>query len=116
MGSLASQSKGKMVMTKTWAKEDIRVLLEKSPLAVERGLVAVYNNQTFAEKSTEETTILNGVGFSRYDARVGTSLALRIIQSALPGEKPCLDRGGLNLARRIVLKYSGQLAAIANGG
>jgi hypothetical protein len=56
-----------------------------------------------------QSTEHNGVGWSKFDARVGTSLATWY------KAKGWLTPKQIGLARKIVMKYSGQLAAVANG-
>lgn len=55
--------------------ESIKALLDRNDKAVARALVVLYNNQTFAEQSTEHTLVHNNKGFTGADARLGTSMA-----------------------------------------
>lgn len=56
-------------------RENIVTLLKNNDKAVCRALIVIYNNQTFDEQSEEHTTHHNGVGFSGFDAEIGTKMA-----------------------------------------
>ena len=97
-----------MKTKQVWTAEDIKEMLEKSALAVERGILALFKQQTTDEQAAEETHYLNGRGFSGTEAHYGTYLAKYII-------------GGNNLtgkhllkARKITIRHRVQLAKIAN--
>lgn len=98
-----------MAVVKTvWTEDKIKRLLETSKLAVERGVVAIYNLQTTSEKATESTEVFNRVGFNAFDATFGSSLARRILSNRR------LTEAQLGKARTLVIKYRKQLTAIAN--
>jgi len=61
---------------KTWTKESIYKLLETNDKAVGRALLVLLANQTDDEKLHQCTKYDNGKGFSPFDARRMTSLAL----------------------------------------
>jgi len=94
---------------KRWAKEDIRKLLEESDAAVMKGLVVLYRLQTKDEQSAEITRYRNGVGFNAQDANFLSSLAKQVLKRGK------LSRRQLDTGRRRILKYSNQLARVANG-
>jgi hypothetical protein len=99
-----------------YTKESIRTLLETSDLAVERGLLALYDRQTVDEQSMEATCHRNGVGFSAFDAEFLSGLAVQIQKRLDAGNRPgcCLSSKQLLCARKKILRYAGQLAEIAN--
>jgi hypothetical protein len=85
-------------------------------ISLERGILRIYENQTNDEQRTESTNHNNGVGFTGADARFLTSLAKWIIK----GRRDYRRREGQSLsekqaarARRMMQKYAGQLARIA---
>jgi hypothetical protein len=86
----------------------IRDLLLKSDKAVERALVAIYARQTADEKQSHVTKHTNNVGFNKPDSNYCTYLA----KWCLKGKS--LSGKHLQQGRARVLKYAGQLAAIAN--
>jgi len=93
---------------KKWKKEEIREMIEKSDYALIKGLLRIYENQTMDEKRTESTSHDNGIGFNGSDAQFLSKMA-----------KFFLDRGYLTgkqieVVRKKMLKYSGQLTKIAN--
>jgi hypothetical protein len=94
---------------KVWTAGEIKEHLQVNKKWVERAVVAIYNKQTADEQASEATTKHNGVGFGKFDAKFLSSVA-----------KSCIKFGGLTPrqlvhARKQILKYSGQLARIANG-
>jgi len=93
---------------KKWTKEEIKEMLKTNDKAVLRGIVAIYNKQTSEEQQIKETNVTNGKGFNGVDARFLSSLAEQIMQSNRLTEKQIVS------ARKVILKYSGQLANIAN--
>lgn len=86
----------------------IEKLLINNPLAVERGIVALYKLQTPAEQQFDRTFHHNKMGFNEVDARLGSYYAKWILK----GNK--LNDKHLRRARKIVLKYKKQLHKIAN--
>lgn len=102
-----------MTADKVWTKEEIRDRLEQSNVWLERGIVAIYNKQTSVEQGSEQTIEDNGVGFNGRDANYGSSLARQIQLSQRPeGER--LSMKQREAGRRMMKKYAGQLARIAN--
>jgi len=91
-------------------KESIKDLLQRNDRAVERALLAIYNRQTDVERQSSRTVVHNGVGFSAFDASLGSYLA-SWISKGKPLTGPFLEKG-----RRLATKYVGQLVSIANGG
>lgn len=91
-------------------KEEIKALLLRNDRAVERALLAIYNRQTGEERQAERTVVHNGIGFSAFDASLGSYLA-SWISKGKPLTGPFLEKG-----RRLATKYVGQLADIANVG
>lgn len=92
----------------TWTKEAVVGLLEKNNAAVNRAVLAIYEGQTFDEKSAEYTKYSNGVGFNAFDAKRGTYYAEYIERNG------SLTGRHLEVARKMMKKYAGQLSSIAN--
>lgn len=95
--------------TKTWTKKEIRTALENDDRWLIRGVLAIYNFQTEAEKSQDATLEDNGVGFNGADAFILSQFAEQYKARGF------LSRKQMDIARRKMLKYAGQLAKIANG-
>lgn len=94
---------------KSWTKEEIRDKLEHDDRWLFRALFAIYKYQTEDEKSTGQTKYYNNVGFSGVDADFLTKAAMRYKSGFRFSEKY------VAAIRKAMLKYSGQLAKIANG-
>ena len=93
---------------KKWKKDEIMDMIAKSDYALIKGLIRIYENQTDSEKQAYATMKDNGIGFNGADADFLTRMA-----------KFYLDRGYLtgkqiDVVRKKMLKYSGQLTKIAN--
>lgn len=97
-----------MAEEKKWTKQMARGLLENDPVAVIRGIVAIYNYQTADEQVTEHTQHQNGVGLSGADDEFLTSLAKQILNGRSLSEKQ------FSAGKKAMMKYAGQLARIAN--
>ncbi len=94
--------------TKAARKAQIRELLLVNDRAVQRGVVAIYNLQTASEQSDLTTKENNGIGYNGLDAEIMSSFAQRLLKGLALSEKQMV------YARKIMLKYSGQLLAIAD--
>lgn len=97
-----------MASIKHWTKESIKDLLLTNDKAVCRGVVAIFNYQTDIEKSLEAATVRNGVGFNGPDAFILSEFA------QFYKKKGFLTPKQIEVARKKIVKYSGQLARIAN--
>lgn len=76
---------------------------------LERAIMAIYRMQTDSEKINKQTEQVNNVGFNSADARLGSYYATYIMKgNRLSGHH--IDR-----ARKLIIKYAGQLENIANG-
>jgi len=118
----------------TYTRDHINVILKRSDRAVEIGIVRLFELQTQDEQEIADTRWDNDLGFSCTDAKAGTrfarwllgmndqnevvfppkslnhSLAPKIFGRYCKGSERPIDR-----ARRIAIKHSRQLAALANG-
>jgi hypothetical protein len=94
--------------SKIWTKDEIKELLEKRDDAVIRGLLAIWNKQTEAEREYGETAEHNNVGFNAIDAKICSSF-VRFYNDA-----GFLTPKQMVIARKKVMKYAGQLKKIAN--
>lgn len=98
-----------------WTKELVRERLLAKDENVWAGTVMLYRRQTAAEREHGHSTQKNGVGFNKRDAKFMTSLAEQIISNRNRGYRYLLTERQTDYARRIIWKYAGQLARIANG-
>lgn len=96
------------MQNKTWTRNEIENLLNSNDLAVERGIVRLFELQTSDEQESETTNHHNNVGFCGWAARNGTYYA-KWVKS---GRK--LTGNHLAKARKIALHHAGQLVNIAN--
>ena len=94
---------------KKYTKDDIKQILAGSDLAVMKGFIRIWQLQTESEKATESTMVHNGVGFSGYDGTWMTSIGNNVIKYGQ------ITEGQLNAVKKMMHKYAGQLAKIANG-
>jgi len=92
---------------KIWAKEEIREKLVESDRWVEKGVLAIFKFQTESEKDSEQTIDKNNVGFNGVDAEIMSSFAKWLLK----GRRLTIKQ--MKIARKKILKYSGQLARIA---
>lgn len=91
-----------------WTPEIIKDNILTNDKWVERAIVAIYRRQTESERASAQTKHQNGVGFSAFHAMPGTYYARWVL-----GGKS-LSGKHLEKARKIALRYVGQLSAIAN--
>ena len=116
-----------MAKTKTpkWTKEEIRANMQKpAPVGdawVIRGMFTILGNQTPEEQQCGQTVEDNGLGFNGVDAEILTSFCGQAQHrlSAMNPKDPtrysrCLTPKQLEISRKLMLKYCGQLAAHAN--
>ena len=101
--------------TDLWTKEEIKEKLETQDVWVTKGVVAIFDRQTADEQEVEETKHHNGIGFNGVDGRIMSSFAKQI-NNFRPGKyRSPLSPKQMTIARKKIMKYSGQLAKIANG-
>jgi hypothetical protein len=102
---------------KIWTKEEIKNKLTdpSNPFLtkwVERSVIQIFNKQTASEQAVEATRLNNGVGFNGTDAGIMSSFAKWLLRSEGHNH---LSPKQLVIAKKKIVKYSGQLARIANG-
>ena len=93
-----------------YTKEYVRKMLQENQTWLERGIVALYHKQTEDEMASKDTHHRNGCGFNVADAKYLSYVAEYILSGR------GLSGAHLEKARGKMLKYSGQLARIANEG
>ena len=98
-----------MLGSKKWTKEEIQSLLETNDEMVRVGLLAVYALQTQDEKNSEHTKHNNGVGFNGRESEILSSFANQL------KDKGYLSPKQIDLARKKLMKYAGQMIKVANG-
>lgn len=91
-----------------WTKEQIRELLASNDKAVIRAMLALYNRQTATEQASHSTRDHNGRGFNGLDASIMSRF------TEFYNQRGFLSPKMIALTRKKVMKYSGQLAEIAN--
>jgi len=92
-----------------WTPQEIKARLETgSRKWVEGAIVAIHNRQTNAEQQVGDTMVHNKIGFSGAHARTGSYYA-----EWIKSKKPLTGKH-LEKARGIAMRYSRQLAEIAN--
>ena len=93
---------------KVWTKNEISGLIESRDDAVVRGMLRIYDLQTESEKVFGDTHAHNGVGFSGVDGEIMSSFSEFVNKTGF------LTRKQMKIARKKMLKYTGQLTKIAN--
>jgi len=91
-----------------YTKEYIREKITTEKNWTCKAILALYKLQTSSEKQDHETKEKNNAGFNGIDAKFLTSLAIYIQKNNF------LTDNQLKSAQKIIGKYAGQLARIAN--
>lgn len=94
---------------RTWTRVEIREKMKVDNQWLIRGMVAIHARQTAEEQAHGHTTEDNGVGFNGVDSEILTSFVVQFKYSGRLSPKQ------IEIARKKMLKYAGQLAKIANG-
>lgn len=89
------------------AKDTIQQAIDSNDRAVLKALVMIFDQQTAAEQSTEQTHELNGVGFSAFDAEILTSFAKQYKRKGFLSPKQ------MEIARKKIRGYWKQLAKLS---
>lgn len=92
-----------VIKGKKYTKQSIKELLMRSDKAVKRGLVRIYEFQTYEEQHLDTANTNNGQGFSKYDVEILSSMA-RQIENGWQ-----LSEAQIEVARKRIVKYAGQL-------
>lgn len=93
---------------KTWTKEEIATLLATNDTFVARSTVKIFERQTADEQINDGTSHNNGIGYNGSDAFIMSKFAKFYM------EKNYLSTKQLEIARKKIKKYAGQLTRIAN--
>jgi hypothetical protein len=93
---------------KVWTREDIKALLRRSPGAVERAMVALWEQQLESERANSTASTRNGRGFSKVTAQRGTYYANWVRSGRRLTGKHLVS------AQKIAIYHAGQLAGLAN--
>jgi len=91
-----------------WNAQTIKERLLVSDKWVTEGVIRIFEYQTAEEQNNHVTAEDNGVGFNGVDAELLSSYAEFAMKTGY------LTKGQMVYARKKMLKYSGQLAKIAN--
>lgn len=100
------------LVTKEWLAAKIAA---NPSHTIGRALVALFNEQTIDERSTNSTKFRNGAGFAKPDARVGAIAAKTFLKNGKLEDwqlKVWMKPNKQNLPR--IVKYAEQLNGIAN--
>ncbi len=92
----------------SWDVNEIKEKLTQYPHLIERGLVLIYQCQTEDEKQAFQSNHENGIGFNKIDAKILSSFAEQINNGRH------LSKKQMEVAKRRIMKYAGQLTKIAN--
>ncbi len=95
-------------MKRIWTIEEIKNLLEKSDIMVQKSLLKLYEQQTESEKMSETTRINNRVGFNAFDAEILSSFSKQLLT------RNFLSKKQIDFTRKKLYKYARQLTALAN--
>ena len=95
-------------MNKTWTPQEIKENLLKSDVWLTKAVLAIYKYQTRYEQDAQTTHDKNNVGFNGVDAQIMSSFAQWIQKGRRLSPKQTA------IARKKIVKYSKQLALIAN--
>lgn len=98
-----------MTTARTWTETEVVDLLNKSPKAVNRAILAIDARQTASERLSYATREQNGVGWSQYDARFGGWLA-----GEIRGGRPPFTAKMRAAALKLATRYRRQLVDVAN--
>jgi hypothetical protein len=90
-------------------KDYIKMAMVKDTRWLLRGIVAIFEKQTYDEQQSEATKEDNGIGFNGVDAYILSSFAKQIKQGRTLSPKQ------LPIALKKMPKYAGQLLKIAKG-
>lgn len=93
--------------TEPLTKEYIKKQLLTDTRWLMRGVVAIFEKQTYDEQQTESTKEHNGVGFNGVDAEILSSFAKQIKAGRTLSVKQTA------IAQKKMPKYAGQLLSIA---
>lgn len=96
----------KRIQDPIWTPAIIKERLKTDDRQVCRGLLAIYNRQTEAEKQYGETVEHNGKGFSGSDANILSSFA------EFYKKRGFLSNKQMGIARKKMMKYAAQLSEL----
>ena len=96
-----------VVKGKVYTKASIRAMLECNDQWLYRAIVAIDACQTANEKAQGGTVEDNGIGFNGVDGRILMSMAAQLNRCGYLSPKQTI------IARKKMVKYAGQLLAIA---
>lgn len=94
---------------KQW-KSYLKELIKHNDRAVIRGVIQIYNRQTFDEQVEQESNVVNGIGFNKNDAPFMSTVAIAFIS----GKE--VDKKTFEVARNKLVHYWKQLIQISKEG
>lgn len=94
---------------KQW-KSYLKELIKTNDRAVIRGVIQIYNRQTFDEQVEQESNVVNGIGFNKNDAPFMSTVAIAFIS----GKE--VDKKTFEIARNKLTHYWRQLMQISKEG
>ena len=102
-----------------YTKEQVAEQLKVNDAWLFKGVLAIYAKQTASEQCAGQTQENNGVGFNGVDSPILSAFAeqIKTWNATAPARRRFntpLSVKQTSIARRLMVKYSGQLAEIAN--
>jgi hypothetical protein len=99
------------MMGPTMTEDELKTSIRTKPGWAARAMVVLFERQTALERATSTTQLLNGRGFSAFDARVGSMLARMVLKQRRTGKSyaDALWGKALERAEKLALKYRKQL-------
>lgn len=93
---------------KIWTKDEIKENIMADDTWLTRAVLAIYDRQTKDEQVVMVTNVFNKVGFNKPDSYFLTSIAKLLLRNFKLTSKQKY------VARKKIVKYSNQLAFLAN--
>ena len=105
---MTKEVKEKAAQIKTWIKEKFNPDDFDHRKGIERMVLAIWDRQTTAEQTTEQTIDRNSRGYNGVDA----DFAGRIVKAIYNPDYSSISKGMARAAAKMMAKYSRQLAEI----
>jgi hypothetical protein len=93
---------------KVWTVEEIRAKIQEDDKWLIRAMQAIYQRQTETERANRNTKVLNNIGFNAMDADFLSGMV------AFYKDRGFFTPKQIQVIRRKMIKYAGQLTKIAN--
>lgn len=97
-----------MALKRIWTEPEIKQYLEKDKGFVVRALLKMYDRQTYSEKNSKQTHVMNTIGFNKPDGYKLSSFVEFYNSRGYFTDKQ------IGFIRNRLMKYSKQITNIAN--